>query len=600
MADQDAISKSQHKTEKAPLPREKRKLPHSLDRSIELLESGRPDSPQLSKLRELRDQLRAERLHLAVLGQFKRGKSTLLNAILGESILPSSVLPVTALPTWIHPGEKRACVTMEKTGISSVKEQKSGNLKTFLNRYVNEASNPENVLNVTEIKLFHPAEILQKGVVLIDTPGIGSTFRHNTAATMNFLSQCDAALFVTSADPPLTETEINFLKSVRDRVPRLFFVLNKTDYLDPDELDQAVSFLKKTVRTQTGINPEPVFCVSAKAGLIAKTKANKDGWDESGMANLEARILRFLADEKQAALHEALSKRALNLLNSLLMELNLSLKSLELPLSDLEQKIALFEEKLNHIREERLVILDRLTGEQKRTLKQVEEAARKLEKEALTDIENIVETAGKDAKAGEWENLARKALANFIPGYFEDRLGRFSGRFKQRMAQSLEPLQRETNHLIESIRHHASDIFKIPFYAPESETAYISRQKPYWITHKWKQSLSPIPPGALDRMLGTGLQQKRAKKRVLLQVEELVRNNVENLRWSIFQSIQTSFRQFGSRMDETFNATLHATKGAMDAAVKKRGEKEKGAEDEIRRIRELIAEIGEISEKLQP
>ncbi len=596
MTDQDLIGKKNN-PEKT-IASSPGTLPELLENAIAILHSNRPDALQLTKLTDIREQLRKERLHLAVLGQFKRGKSTLLNAILGEALLPSSVLPVTALPTWILPGEKRVRITTEKNGTPVTEEQKTGNLSAFLNRHVNESANPENVLNVTEIQVFHPSDILKQGVIFIDTPGIGSTFRHNTAATMNFLSRCDAALFVTSADPPLTETEIEFLKSVRDRVPRLFFILNKADYLDKEELEQAVSFLKKTVRTQTGINPEPIFPVSAKTGLSAKIKQNNSQWAESGMAGLEARIFSFLAREKQAALREALNRRTLDILNSLLMELDLSLKSLELPLTDLEQRMTLFEEKLEQIEMNRQAVLDRLSGEQKRTLKQLEKEAAMLRKEALTDIWQIVENATGNIRGSEWEQTARKRLANFIPGYFEDRLGKFSRRFKKRMGDALAPLQEETNQLIEIIRRHAADIFDIPFYAPESLNAFVDRQKPYWITHKWKQSLSPIPPGSLDRMLGAGMQQKRAKKRILEQVEELVRNNVENLRWSIVQSIQTSFRRFSNRIDETFNATLHATKGAMEVAAEKRGEKKKNTADEILKTRKLAETIHAISDTL--
>ena len=84
-------------------------------------------------------------------------------------------------------------------------------------------------------------------MVLIDTPGIGSTFRHNTQATLNFLPQCDAALFLVSADPPLTEVEVEFLKEVRTKVTHLFFILNKVDYLTPAEQQVALSFLKKLI-----------------------------------------------------------------------------------------------------------------------------------------------------------------------------------------------------------------------------------------------------------------------------------------------------------------------------------------------------------------
>ncbi len=598
MTDWGSANRKVDSKKTAPSPANPSLLPGLLDKAVALLQSQRPDATQLSKLNDLREQLWEERLHLAVLGQFKRGKSTLLNAILGEALLPSSVLPITALPTWIRPGQKCVRVTTEKNGKPVTEEKKTGDLTDFLNRYVNESANPENTLNVTEIQVFHPSEILKNGVVFIDTPGIGSTFRHNTAATMNFLSQCDAAIFVTSADPPLTETEIEFLKSVRNRVPRLFFILNKTDYLDKDELEQAISFLKEVVRTYVGIDPDPVFPVSSKNGLAAKTHQNREGWKESGMADLEARIFSFLAEEKQAALHEALSRRTLDILNGLLMELSISLKSLELPLSDLEQRIALFEDKLGLTRSKRLAVLDRLAGEEKRTLKMVQEEAEQLKQEATKEIERIVEETATRTREREWEQDARKELADFIPGYFENRLGLFSQRFKNHMAETLEPLQQETDQLIETVRHHAADILQVPFYAPESESSFIANQKPYWITHKWKQSLSPVSPGTLDKILSVTLQQKRARRRILEQAHELVRNNVENLRWSIFQNIQTSFRHFSNRMNETFDSTLLATKGAMKAAARKRKEIGINSTNEIQHLQVLSDNIQTLSNRL--
>ena len=74
--------------------------------------------------------------------------------------------------------------------------------------FVTEKGNPKNKLGVAEVQVDLPAPILTGGVVLIDTPGIGSTYRHNTSATLNFLKQCDAALFLVSADPPITEVEL--------------------------------------------------------------------------------------------------------------------------------------------------------------------------------------------------------------------------------------------------------------------------------------------------------------------------------------------------------------------------------------------------------
>ncbi|MDN5344604.1 MAG: hypothetical protein PWQ18_715 [Clostridia bacterium] len=93
---------------------------------------------------------------------------------------------------------------------------------------------------LSQVEVFYPSPLLSKGVVLIDTPGIGSTFRHNTEATLNFLPQCDAALFLVSADPPITEVEVEFLKAVRSRVTHLFFILNKVDYLNLEQNQNTV------------------------------------------------------------------------------------------------------------------------------------------------------------------------------------------------------------------------------------------------------------------------------------------------------------------------------------------------------------------------
>ncbi|MCG0278649.1 MAG: dynamin family protein [Thermanaeromonas sp.] len=94
---------------------------------------------------------------------------------------------------------------------------------------------------------------LGQGVVLIDTPGIGSTFQHNTETTLKFLPQCDAAVFLLSADPPLTQAELEFLQAVRSQIAHLFFILNKVDYLDTQEMSSLLHFVKKVLQEHAGI-----------------------------------------------------------------------------------------------------------------------------------------------------------------------------------------------------------------------------------------------------------------------------------------------------------------------------------------------------------
>ena len=194
-------------------------------------------SPLVARLRVLRRRLEHERLQLAVLGQFKRGKSTFINALLGAAVLPTGVIPLTAVATFIA-WRRAPLVVVRFKGEARSEEfavQTADEIRNVLFRFVAEEANPENRLGVERVDLFYPAGILADGTVIIDTPGVGSTLRHNTEAALQVLPECDAAFFVISADPPITEVELEYLRRLKSKTARVFFVLNKADYLRPDE-----------------------------------------------------------------------------------------------------------------------------------------------------------------------------------------------------------------------------------------------------------------------------------------------------------------------------------------------------------------------------
>ena len=160
------------------------------------------------RLADLRRRLGEQRLHVAILGQFKRGKSTVLNALLGESLLPTAVVPVTAIPTHVQAGATpRVAISFrgDRRPAAEFTATRATDLEEHIHRFVAEEANCDNRLDVAKVQVFLPAPMLSKGIVLIDTPGIGSTLRHNTETTLGFLPQCDVALFVVSVDPPMTQ-----------------------------------------------------------------------------------------------------------------------------------------------------------------------------------------------------------------------------------------------------------------------------------------------------------------------------------------------------------------------------------------------------------
>ncbi len=539
-------------------------------------------------LSELKERLEGDRFHLAVLGQFKRGKSTFLNALLGESLLPTAVVPLTAIPTFLRYGPKRSVWVSFEDG---EREECIGcphdALVELLERYVTEEQNPENRLGVTQVDVEHPSALLAQGVVLIDTPGIGSTFRHNTEATVNFLSQCDAAFFVVSADPPITEVEVEFLRSVQGHVKHLFFILNKIDYLVGDERERCSTFLQKVIREKLPMDTAPdVFPVSGRDGLAARTDNDEKGWQESGMAAVEACLTGFLKTEKGEVLRRAIAAKAGDLIDDLHNRVVLRRRSLETPLEELEEKLSLFNRKVSEAEGMRRTAGDLLTGDRKRVVEFLEEQSGELREEARGYFHALIsrELADSANRAG-LEERAKKTIAEHIPLFFEKHLGELSREMENRISELIGIHQERANELLDTIHRTACELFDLP-YTPLKEKGAPDRvRKPYWVTHRWSNRLSSVPTGMLDWAMPRPVLIQQVKKRILFEIEDLLMHNVENLRWATLQNIDRTFRRFISQLDEHLKRTIEGTRSAI---LHGRERRQKGRERVAGEIEELL------------
>ena len=261
------------------------------------------------KLLSLERKLASNQLHLAVLGQMKRGKSSFINALLGAEVLPTGVLPVTAAITEIKYGPAPCATILRTTG-----QREEVGISTLAD-YITEAGNPGNKRQVASVEITYPSPFLESGMVLIDTPGIGSTHAHNTRTTEAYLERVDAGIVVFSADPPITEVESQFLREIKEDIPKLFFILNKIDLVSPDEASHILRFLEEElVRLQMG-TPE-IFPLSARQALQQKRQAHcKSGASE--IEGFERRLRSFLVEEKGQVLVRSITLNALHIARTL-------------------------------------------------------------------------------------------------------------------------------------------------------------------------------------------------------------------------------------------------------------------------------------------
>jgi GTPase SAR1 family protein len=199
-------------------------------------------------------------LYVAVIGEFKRGKTTLINALLGVELLPTGVLPVTAIPALVRHGPRpRATIGLLD---GSAIEVPIGELPTYLT----EQGNPANTKGVREASIEYPAAVLESGLVLVDTPGTGSVHLHNTQVTKDFLPRVDVALLVLTVDAPLSSAETRLVEDVAQSAARIAICLNKIDRLTPDETREALAFVEPRVAALCGTSDVTVFALSARNG----------------------------------------------------------------------------------------------------------------------------------------------------------------------------------------------------------------------------------------------------------------------------------------------------------------------------------------------
>jgi GTPase SAR1 family protein len=553
------------------------------------------------RLDVLRQRLRDQRCHLAVLGQFKRGKSTLVNALLGAPVLPTAIVPLTSIPTFLYGGEQPAARVLFNNGKGEERFSAldAESLAEFLARFVTEGANPCNRQGVRVVEATYPAPVLEKGVALIDTPGIGSTFRHNTEATVNFLPQCDAALFVVSADPPITEVEVEFLKLAHRKLVRVFFILNKVDYLDTDERKAVVAFLQQVLCEQVGFaSPPPIFCVSAREGLAARRNQDVAAWQHSGMAEVDRRIVDFLLTEKTEVLSRAIARQTDDILADVERRLKLTQRSLQMPLAELDERIQRFEQSLDKIEEQRIVLMNRLGKDEERLAASVKKHAGQLLPRTLEFLQGVVR-ACQDQHGTKWsEESARDAIGAAIPVFFEHEFGTAHQLCEQELREALLPHRRRANDLIASVHHLVEKFFDVRFESQQQEITLTNTDRPYWRTHKWVIRFGSIPESWIDRMLPPRLRHARIRRRVMEQVEYLVTRNIGDLRWSMLENLQQTVQGFRDTLDEGIQQAIQTTRRALDTAYHRRTEDSATVAPELARLDSAVADLQTLRKRL--
>ena len=239
-----------------------------------------------------RDCVAAPFVCVVVAGDYKAGKSTLVNALVGAELCPVDDDVATVVPTFVRYAEDTT-VVVRSDGPDGEPVTTSVPIEQ-LPDFVSEKGNPANARRVRTVEVTIPSPLLREGIVLVDTPGVGGLGSEYTAATLASLSMAHAVLFVSDATQEYTAPELEFLSVARERCPTVLPVLTKIDMFPDWEVVRGndEGWLS---RTRPARAPELV-AISADLALRGRRHARLDLQGESGLATLVER-LRGLGDQ---------------------------------------------------------------------------------------------------------------------------------------------------------------------------------------------------------------------------------------------------------------------------------------------------------------
>lgn len=275
--------------------------------------------------------IEGERFHLVVLGEFNHGKSTFVNALLGEDVLPTGITPTTAAINHVVWSEApRAHATMEDGEKVELPPES-------LQDWVTVAGSRRE--NVRFVELGYPTDLLRENITLVDTPGVNDLNEQRADITYGYVPRADAVIFLLDAGQALKDSEREFLAShvLAGSRDRLIFVLGKVDLLSESERADALAYVRRGL---SEIIDEPVvFAVSARDALAGRGEA-------SGLPALLDYMARFLdRDRAQIVLDNAAVDGA-RTAAYLAKNVGVKLRAYDMDLGELESRVEQVREQL--------------------------------------------------------------------------------------------------------------------------------------------------------------------------------------------------------------------------------------------------------------
>jgi len=270
---------------------------------------------QADALTQVRDRLQNHVFSVGIMGEFRRGKSTVINALLEQNIVPADIVPTSATLNYVRWSPNKNAEIHFKDG--KVQTVGVDELSNYVTKITPESE--EMAKSVDYAVVNYPCTFCQNGVQIVDTPGLNDDERM-TAISESIIPTLDAIIMVLVPGSPFSQSEAEFVRNkvMASDLGRIIFVVNKIDTVDEDERDRLLQHIKEKIQSSVLEKMEAVYGkesdeyknakaklgeikllpISARNALKGKMKNDREKWEESGYPEFEAMLSKLLTEER--------------------------------------------------------------------------------------------------------------------------------------------------------------------------------------------------------------------------------------------------------------------------------------------------------------
>ena len=545
-----------------------------------------------AQIAAVHDRLVSARLRVLVAGEAKRGKSSLVNAFLGQAVLPVGVTPLTAVATTVRYGDNPHVHVRFADG------REETHPHAALDDLVTEHGNPANRRGIVSVTVYVDAPVLADGVELVDTPGTGSVFAWDTEAAHDALETMDAAVFVLTADPPVSASERDLLRRVTELSVTTFVALNKADHLDEAGFAEALGFTQRVLSEMPG-HSDLAGASGAVYPMSARSALTPDG--DPGFAAFAADFAAYLKTSRISDLRLSAAAQARRIVTSLQDEVTLTRRAAQMRAGDAARRVEEFGARLAEVAVHSRDAVAVVNAESGRLLfalnDAADEAARRLRADAGRQLGELLGGELRAASPADIERRGHEWLAALVLDAVSIWRDERREQIEQGLARVDARLAGELNAGLEVLRGSAAELLDLDLTVPEPG-GRLAEDRHFFFSTGEDIGQTELLAGAIRRSLPGEIGRRRAREYLRRTAAGLVDSQVgrarADLQYRLAEATRTLVRDVEQRYTdgtERMSAALRTAaclRQASDAEAGRQESEMAGREAALCRVAGLL------------